>query len=97
MTWIRDHTRPLDLVCAPDVPAARWIPVLAHARTTVPLRPGGPHPDGVCAVRISLSGLLPPGGNEEDTDSLPRGPGRGVDDFSEALTSFDRTSGALSP
>lgn len=74
MTWIRDHTRPLDLVCAPDVPAARWIPVLASRGTTVPLRPGGPHPAGVCAVRISLSGLLPPGGNEGDTEAFRAGP-----------------------
>jgi hypothetical protein len=61
MIWIRDHSHPLAVVCAPDVPAARWIPALSARATTVPLRAGGPRPDGACAVRISLSGLLPPG------------------------------------
>jgi len=59
MTWIRDHTRPLDLVCAPDVPAARWVPALAARAVSVPMRPGWPQPEGSCAVRISLSGRLP--------------------------------------
>ena len=61
MTWIRDHARPLDLVCAPDVPAARWIPAIAGRPARVPMGPGWPVPAGECAVRISLSGLAPPG------------------------------------
>ena len=61
MTWIRDHAGPLDLVCAPDVPSARWIPGLAARATTALLRPGWPIPEGACAARISLSGRLPPG------------------------------------
>ena len=61
MTWIRDHTRPLDLVCAPDVPAARWIPALAARAVSIPMRPGWPQPQGPCAVRMSLSGRLPRG------------------------------------
>ena len=69
MIWIRDHSHALDLVCAPDVPAARWIPALSARATTAPLRAGWPRPDGPCAVRISLSGLLPPGiaASEEPT------------------------------
>ena len=73
MAWIRDHALPLDLVCAPDVPAARWIPALAARATPVPLRPGWPRPDGVCAVRISLSGLLPPDANEGETEAFRAG------------------------
>jgi hypothetical protein len=61
MTWIRDHARPLDLVCAPDVPAARWIPAIAGRPATVAMVRGWPVPAGECAVRISLSGLAPPG------------------------------------
>ena len=66
MTWIRDHARPLDRVCAPDVAAARWIPAIAGRPATVPMGPRWPVPAGECAVRISLSGLAPPG-------SLPPG------------------------
>jgi hypothetical protein len=73
MAWIRDHARPLDRVCAPDVPAARWIPALAARATTVPLRPGWPRPDGGCAVRISLSGLLPPDANDVGTEAFRAG------------------------
>jgi len=61
MTWIRDHARPLDRVCAPDVPAARWIPAIAGRPATLPMGSGWPVPAGQCAVRISLSGLAPPG------------------------------------
>jgi len=61
LTWIREHTPPLDIVCGPEVPAARWIPALAARATTVSLRAGWPRPDGACAVRLSLAGLLPPG------------------------------------
>jgi hypothetical protein len=73
MAWIRDHTRPLDLVCAPDVPAARWIPALAARATTAPLRPGWLRPDGPCPVHISLSGLLPPGVNASETPAFRAG------------------------
>jgi hypothetical protein len=73
LAWIRDHTRPLDLVCAPDVPAARWIPALAARATTVPVRPGWPRPEGPCAVRISLSGLLPPGVNGDESPAFRAG------------------------
>ncbi len=73
MAWIREHTGPLDLVCAPEVPAARWIPALAARATSVPLRPGWPRPDGPCAVRIALSGLLPPGAREGEAPSFRAG------------------------
>jgi hypothetical protein len=73
MAWIRDHTRPLDLVCAPDVPAARWIPALAARATTAPLGPGWPRPEGPCSVRISLSGLLPPGVNGHEPPAFRAG------------------------
>jgi hypothetical protein len=74
MAWIRDHTRLLDLVCAPDVPAARWIPALGARATTAPLRPGWPPPEGDCAVRISLSGRLPPGAEAGEEPSFRSGP-----------------------
>jgi hypothetical protein len=61
MAWIREHSRPLDLVCAPDVAAARWIPALSARATTAVLRSGWPLPQGRCAAAISLSGVLPPG------------------------------------
>ncbi|HEU0107885.1 MAG TPA: hypothetical protein VFT38_17010 [Vicinamibacteria bacterium] len=61
LLWIRDHARPLDLVCAPDVPAARWIPAIAGRPAMVAMGPGWPVPAGECDVRISLSGLAPPG------------------------------------
>jgi len=73
MAWIRDHTGPLDLVCAPDVPAARWIPALSARATTVPLRPGWPRPEGACAVRLSLSGLLPPAASDGEAPSFRAG------------------------
>jgi hypothetical protein len=73
MIWIRDHSHALALVCAPDVPAARWIPALAARATTVALRPGGPRPDGACAVRIALSGLLPPGVGASDPPAFRAG------------------------
>jgi hypothetical protein len=73
MAWIRDHTRPLDVVCAPEVPAARWIPAVSGRATTVSLRPGWPRPGGPCAVRISLSGRLPPGAREAEAASFRAG------------------------
>jgi len=73
LTWIRDHTRPLDVVCAPEVPAARWIPALAARATTVALRPGWPRLDGACAVRLSLAGLLPPGAPDGEAASFRAG------------------------
>lgn len=59
MRWIRDHARPLDLVCAPDVPAARWIPAVAARPTDVVLREGWPRTTGPCRVWIALRGGLP--------------------------------------
>jgi MYXO-CTERM domain-containing protein len=73
MTWIRDHARPLDLVCAPDVPAARWIPAIAGRPATLPMGPGWPVPAGECAVRISLSGLPPPGALPSDAPAFRAG------------------------
>jgi hypothetical protein len=73
MTWIRDHAHPLDLVCAPEGPAARWIPALAARATTAPLRRGWPRPHGACAVRISMSGLLPPGVVAAETPAFRAG------------------------
>jgi hypothetical protein len=73
MAWIGDHAGPLDLVCAPDVPAARWIPALAARATTAALRPGWPRPAGTCAVRLSLSGRLPPGSNGGEPPSFRAG------------------------
>jgi hypothetical protein len=73
MTWIRHHTRPLDVVCAPEVPPARWIPAVAARATTVSLRPGWPRPDGPCAVRISLSGRLPPGAGDAEAAAFRAG------------------------
>jgi hypothetical protein len=74
MTWIRDHAHPLDRVCAPDVPAARWIPAIAGRPAAVPIGPGWPVPAGKCAVRISLSGLAPPGGLPLDAPAFRAGP-----------------------
>ena len=73
MTWIRDHAHPLDVVCAPDVPAARWIPAIAGRPASVPIGPGWPMPAGKCAVRISLSGLAPPGGLPLDASAFRAG------------------------
>jgi hypothetical protein len=73
MTWIRDHARPLDLVCAPDVPAARWIPAIAGRPARVAMGPGWPVPAGECAVRISLSGLAPPGALPADAPAFRAG------------------------
>jgi hypothetical protein len=73
MTWIRDHARPLDLVCAPDVAAARWIPAIAGRPAAVPIGPGWPVPAGKCSVRISLSGLAPPGGLPRDAPAFRAG------------------------
>jgi hypothetical protein len=73
MAWIRENAGPLDLVCAPDVPAARWIPALAARATTAALRPGWPRPDGPCAVRLSLSGRLPRGANDGEPASFRAG------------------------
>ncbi|PYQ45096.1 MAG: hypothetical protein DMF77_05440 [Acidobacteria bacterium] len=73
MTWVRDHARPLDLVCAPDVPAASWIPAIAGRRATVPMGRGWPVPAGECAVRISLSGLAPPGAAPVDAPAFRAG------------------------
>jgi len=73
MTWIRDHARPLDLVCAPDVPAARWIPAIAGRPATVPMGAGWPVPAGECTVRISLSGLAPPGALPLDAPAFRTG------------------------
>lgn len=61
LQWIRDHARPLDLVCAREGPAAKWISAIAARPTNVPIRPGWPVPAGECAIRISLSSLAPPG------------------------------------
>jgi len=73
MTWIRDHARPLDLVCAPDVPAARWIPAIAGRPATVAMGAGWPVPAGECTVRISLSGLAPPGAFPLDAPAFRAG------------------------
>ncbi len=73
MTWIRDHARPLDLVCAPDVPAARWIPAIAGRPATVAMGAGWPVPAGECTVRISLSGLAPPGALPLDAPAFRAG------------------------
>jgi hypothetical protein len=56
MEWIRAHARPLDVVCAPSVPAARWIPAIAGRPTNVPVSPGWPAPSGPCGMWLSLSG-----------------------------------------
>jgi hypothetical protein len=61
MEWIRDHTRPLAVVCAPPRPAARWIPSLAERRTTVPVASGWPAARGECEVWIQLAEAAPPG------------------------------------
>lgn len=61
MEWIRVHAHPLDLVCAPDVPAARWIPVLAARPASVSVWPGWAAPSGPCTVLLSLSGAAVPG------------------------------------
>jgi hypothetical protein len=73
MTWIRDHARPLDLVCAPDVPAARWIPAIAGRPATVAMGAGWPVPAGECTVRIALSGLAPPGALPLDAPAFRAG------------------------
>ena len=73
MAWIREHTGSLDVVCAPDVPAAQWIPALAARATTVPLRPGWPRPEGACAVHLALSGLLPLGARDGEAPSFRAG------------------------
>jgi hypothetical protein len=64
MTWIRDHARPLDLVCAPDVPAARWIPAIAgrprrrgHGAGMARARGGVRGPD--LALGAAPAGALP--------------------------------------
>jgi hypothetical protein len=72
MTWIRDHALPLDLVCAPDVAAARWIPAIAGRPARVAMGRGWPVPAGECAVRISLSGL-PPGALPADAPAFRAG------------------------
>jgi hypothetical protein len=59
--WIRVHAHPLALICASDTPAAKWIPAIAARPTSVPVRWGWPVPGGECDVRISLSGMAPPG------------------------------------
>ncbi len=56
MTWIRQRSRPLDLVCAPDLPAARWVPAIAGRAVTVSVAPGWPAAPGPCTVWLSLSG-----------------------------------------
>jgi hypothetical protein len=61
MIWVRDHARPLDVVCAPDVPAARWIPAVAARPSAVPVVPGGAAAAGPCAVWLALSGRDAPG------------------------------------
>jgi hypothetical protein len=61
MEWIRAHARPLDHVCAPDVPAARWIPALAARPSSVSVAPGWPAPTAPCTVLLSLSGAAFPG------------------------------------
>jgi len=61
MEWIRVHARPLDQVCAPDVPAARWIPALAARPGNVSVWPGWPSPSAPCTVLLSLSGAAVPG------------------------------------
>lgn len=62
MEWIRDHARPLAVVCAPDRPAARWIPAIAGRPTTVPIATGWPAVTGECGVWIQLADAVPPGG-----------------------------------
>ena len=66
MEWIRVRARPLDQVCAPDVPAARWIPALAARPVNISVGPGWPAPSAPCTVLLSLSGAafrgaMPPG------------------------------------
>jgi hypothetical protein len=61
MAWIRDHAHPLDLVCAPDVPAARWIPAVAARPTVVPVASGWSAPEGACRIWLNLSGHDAPG------------------------------------
>jgi hypothetical protein len=73
MIWIRDHSHAFALVCAPDVPAARWIPALSARATTAPLRPGWTRPHGACVVHISLSGLLPPGTSAAEAPAFRAG------------------------
>jgi hypothetical protein len=65
--WIRAHARPLDQVCAPDVPAARWIPAMAARPASISVGPGWPAPSAPCTVLLSLSGVASPG-------AIPRGP-----------------------
>lgn len=61
MEWIRDHTRPLDVVCAPARPEATWIPSIAGRPTTVPVAAGWPASKGECGVWIELKGARPAG------------------------------------
>jgi hypothetical protein len=56
--WIRGHTRPLDLVCAPKMEAARWIPALAARPSDVPVRDGWPAAAGPCRAWISFGGRV---------------------------------------
>lgn len=55
MTWVRAHSRPDDVVCSADVPAARWIPALAGRASSVPVRSGWPAASAPCRVWLDLS------------------------------------------
>jgi hypothetical protein len=50
MQEIRDRAHPLDVVCAPDLAAARWIPSIAARATNVRLRAEWPVPSAPCAA-----------------------------------------------
>ncbi|HEV7499271.1 MAG TPA: hypothetical protein VGQ33_04665 [Vicinamibacteria bacterium] len=58
MVWMREHTRPLDVVCAPNVAPARWIPAVA-ARATDVERSEGSTVAAPCAAWIALRGVAP--------------------------------------
>jgi hypothetical protein len=59
MRFLREHARPLDRVCAADVPAARWVPAVAARPTDVALSDGWPPSAGSCRAWLALRGRLP--------------------------------------
>ena len=55
MEWIRDHARPLDVVCAAAGRVSEWVPAVSGRRTIVSATPAGPR-QAACAFGISVDG-----------------------------------------